>query len=87
MARVIIPSPLRRYTNYRREIKIEASDLSTLMESLLASYQGLSIIREQPALLSIFINGRLVKADEQSWNEIGLKEDDEISLIIPIAGG
>jgi sulfur carrier protein ThiS len=35
-------------------------------------------------LLSIFINGKLTKAE---WNTVSLTNEDEVSLIIPIAGG
>ncbi len=87
MARVIIPSPLRRYTENRREIFIDAPDLANTMERLFDRYNGLCIVREQPALLSIFINGQLVKTNQDEWSHIGLEKDDEVSLIIPIAGG
>ncbi len=87
MATIIIPSPLRRHTDNRREIVIDAPDLATAMSELLNQFQGLKFIYEQPELLSIFINGKLVEKGQQGWKEVALNDKDEISLIIPIAGG
>ena len=87
MARVIIPFPFRKHTDNRREILIDAPDLEETMKRLVQAHEGLSVLFEQPKLLSIFINGRLVKAQKNDWSQISLKQDDEISLIVPIAGG
>ncbi len=87
MARVIIPFPYRKYTDNEREIVIDAPDLEGTMKRLVQMHEGLNVLFEQPKLLSIFVNGRLVKVQQKDWSQISLKQDDEISLIIPIAGG
>ena len=84
MANIIIPFPLRKHTDNQREIKVEAHTLASGMENLISLYPGLNTIMDHPALLSIFINGKLCK---EPWDDVGLDENDEISLIIPIAGG
>ncbi|NPA94329.1 MAG: MoaD/ThiS family protein [Thermodesulfobacteria bacterium] len=87
MAKIIIPSPLRRHTDNRREIVMDAPDLATAMKGLLDQYQGLNFITEEPELLSVFVNGKLVEGGQEKWKEVALNDNDEVTLIIPIAGG
>lgn len=84
MAGIIIPSPFRKFTDKLREIDVDGNTLAECMETLIGQYPGLNSIHDHPALLSIFINGKLIK-DE--WNSVLLNDEDEISLIMPIAGG
>ena len=87
MARFIIPFPYRKYTNNLREVTVDAPDLDRSMKILVESYEGLEVILAQPRLLSVFINGKLVGDQPPDWGKVKLQKDDEISLIIPIAGG
>lgn len=87
MATIIIPFPFRKHTENRREVSVTGADLAEILEELLRQYPGLQIINDQPGLLSIFINGKSVKGDVGQWQEINVTDSDEISLIIPIAGG
>ncbi len=84
MVNIIIPFPLRKFTDNRREVKITADNLAECMETIISQYPGLNLLQDNPALLSIFINGKLSK---DSWTDVILNNNDEISLIIPIAGG
>jgi hypothetical protein len=84
MANIIIPFPLRKFTDNLREVEVEAGILAECMEILITKYPGLNSILENPALLSIFVNGTLCR---DVWTDVRLDHDDEISLIIPIAGG
>ncbi len=85
MARVIIPFPLRKHTENQREVAIEGTSLSQVIEGLVLRYPGLKTMHDNPALLSVFVNGTQVR--DRQWDSVPLRSDDEISLIIPIAGG
>ncbi len=87
MPRVVIPSPLRKYTNNQREVIIDGDSLEETIERLLQQYPGLNTIINDSNLLSIFINSRLIRIATEKWNKLSVNKDDEITLIIPIAGG
>ena len=87
MARIIIPFPFRKHTENRREINIEGESLSQVIKGLVSQYPDLEAIHDHPALLSVFINGEQVQGQDTAWEHVPLRSDDEISLIIPIAGG
>ena len=87
MAKVIIPFPLRKYADNQREVIIEGGNLKETMELLLRQYPGLETINLDFAILSIFINSRLIRAGIEKWDMFILNNEDEIALIIPIAGG
>ena len=84
MAKMIIPFPFRTYTDSLREVLVEPNTLADCIEALIVKYPGMDSIQDHPALLSIFINGKQTK---EEWNAVSLAHDDEVSLIIPIAGG
>ena len=87
MAKVIIPSPLRKYAEGRREVVIDAAKLEELMRELLERHRGLSVIFDNPALLSIFINGIMLRTTPDQWGSVAVQDGDEVTLIVPIAGG
>ena len=87
MAKVIIPFPLRKHADNRREVIIDGDDLKETMELLLRQYPGLETINHDSAILSIFINNRLIRTGIEKWDTLILNNEDEIALIIPIAGG
>jgi len=87
MPRVIIPSPLRVHTNNRREVVVDADSLKDTMDCLLLEYPKLKGMNHDSALLSIFVNGKMVSARIDEWGQLSLRNDDEVALIIPIAGG
>lgn len=87
MANIIIPFPFRKYTDNQRELSLAGKSLADVLNGLLKKYPGLLIIHDQPGLLSIFINGKSVAGNVDQWNEVTIADNDEISLIIPIAGG
>ena len=87
MATVIIPFPFRKHTENRREVTLSGKNLSNVLDGLLKQYSGLQIIHEQPGLLSIFVNGKSVTGSVDQWKDVAIADSDEISLIIPIAGG
>ena len=87
MANIIIPFPFRKYTDNQREVVLAGESLAEIMDKLLKKCSGLQVIHDQPGLLSIFINGKSVTGGVDRWNEVTVADSDEISLIIPIAGG
>ena len=87
MPRIIIPSPLREHTNNQREVVVDGDSLKETMECLLQEYPKLKGIDNDSALLSIFVNSKMVRVEIDEWDKLSLGRDDEVSLIIPIAGG
>jgi len=47
----------------------------------------LKITLDDPAMLSIFVNSKLVTTGIEKWDAVSLNKEDEIALILPIAGG
>ena len=84
MAKIIIPFPFRKYTDSLREVLVESNTLADCLEALISKYPGMTSIQDHPALLSIFINGKQTKKE---WHAVSLTHEDEVSLIVPIAGG
>ncbi len=87
MPKVIIPFPFRNYTDNQHEINMEGESLKKIMEDLWRQHPGLKIILDDSALLSIFVNSRLITTGIEKWDAVSLNKEDEIALIVPIAGG
>jgi len=87
MATIIIPFPFRKHTDNQREVTVTGETLAENLENLLALHSGLQVIHDQPGLLSIFINGKSTNATSTEWKKVAVAQSDEITLIIPIAGG
>ncbi len=87
MPKVIIPSPLREYVDERYEIQLEGKSLAETIEALISMYPDLRPALLDTLFLSIFINGKKIDVEKEGWDRVIMNEDDEVSLIIPIAGG
>ena len=87
MPKVIIPFSCRNCTDNQHEINMDGESLEEIMEGLWRRHPGLKIILDDPAMLSIFVNNRLVTTGIEKWDAVSLNKEDEISLIVPIAGG
>jgi len=87
MPKVIIPFSCRNHTDNQHEINMDGESLAEIMEGLKRRHPGLNIILDDPAMLSIFVNSKLVTTGIEKWNVVSLNKEDEIALIIPIAGG
>jgi molybdopterin converting factor small subunit len=87
MPRVIIPFPLRKHANNQREVVIDGESLRETIERLLQEYPGFKALHDDSVLVSIFINHKLVRTAFEKWGELSLNRDDEVTLVIPIAGG
>jgi len=86
MPKVIIPSPLREHVDNRREVVVDGNSLKETMERFWGRYPALMMDHDL-ALLSVFVNSRLIRTGIDTWDSLLLNHDDEITLIIPIAGG
>ncbi|MDY6952759.1 MAG: MoaD/ThiS family protein [Thermodesulfobacteriota bacterium] len=87
MPKVIVPSPLRKHVDNQREVVVDGNSLKETMEHFLQQYPALKAMNHDSALLSIFVNSRLVRTGMETWENLSLNSDDEITLIVPIAGG
>jgi hypothetical protein len=68
-------------------VKVSAHSLREAMDRLLHEYPGFKVISDDSAFLSIFVNSKLIRTETEKWDTLSLNSDDEITLIIPIAGG
>ena len=87
MPKVIIPFSCRNYTDNQHEINMDGESLEQIMKGLWSRHPGLKTIFDDTAMLSIFVNSRLVTTGIEKWDAVSLNKEDEIALIIPIAGG
>jgi hypothetical protein len=87
MPKVIIPFSFRNYTDNQHEINMAGESLKEIMEGLWRQHPGLKSILDDSALLSIFVNSRMITTGIEKWDTISLNREDEIAFIIPIAGG
>lgn len=87
MAKIIIPFPLRKHTDNQSEVDTSAPNLADAMDNLWGSYPELKATLDDSALLSVFVDNKLIDGDAAAWRDVSLGNDAEIALIIPIAGG
>jgi molybdopterin converting factor small subunit len=87
MPKVIIPSSLRKHANDQPEIMVDGNSFKDAMDCALEQHPGLKGIINDSTLLSMFINSKLIRTGVDNWDKVLLSSDDEISIIIPIAGG
>jgi molybdopterin converting factor small subunit len=85
MAKVIIPFPLRKFVDNQCELNLEAANLADAITHLQGRYPELKSTLDDSVLLSVFVNNKMV--DGNNWGSVSLQADDEVALIIPIAGG
>ena len=64
----------------RDQIKKELTELE-------GQFPEFKAMNDDSGLLSIYINNRLIKTGADNWDQLSLNQDDEIALVIPIAGG
>lgn len=90
MATINIPTPLRKYTNQKREFRTEKDNFSEAIEQLIIKYPELkqNLLDENDEVRSyikFYIGDEEVKPTKNG--EIALQEDTEVSIIPAIAGG
>ena len=87
MPKIIIPFSLRKHASDQSELMVVGDSLKDTMERLSEEHPGLKDVVHDSGLLSVFVNSKLIKIGVDNWDKVSLNREDEISLIIPIAGG
>jgi sulfur-carrier protein len=85
--KVLIPSPLRSYTNESREVEADGATLDAVLFDLDRRYPGIRfrMIDEQDAIrrhMRVFVNGDQVRAID-----VPLKTSDEVIILHALSGG
>ena len=88
MARIIIPYPMQRHTNQQRIIEVAGKNLKEVTDSMVKTYPGLETpIQKAKDFLAVFVNGERIMSGAGEWAKVPLSDSDEVTLILPIAGG
>ena len=90
MANIKIPSPLLKLTNNQSEVKVEGSDIKSLLANLESQHPGFHerLYDENGALrrfINIYVNEEDIRFLEGENTPV--KDGDEVSIIPAIAGG
>ena len=85
--KVLIPDPLRSYTEGRSQVEAEGATLGELLADLDRRYPGMRfrMIDEQDAIrrhIRIFVNGAQVRA-----LDVALAASDEVFIVQALSGG
>ncbi len=87
---VLIPTPLRRFTNGEARVTAAGATVGELLDALDAAYPGLAErIRESDGqirrFVNVFVNGENVR--DRGGIATPLKPGDEVGIIPAMAGG
>lgn len=88
--KVLIPTPLQKFTNNQATIECRGGNISELIESLETSCPGIkkSLCDEQGTprrFLNFYVNSEDIRFLEGT--ETALKDGDEVSIVPAVAGG
>lgn len=88
--KVLIPTPLQKFTNNQAVIECEASNISELINSLETQYPGIkkSLCDEEGKprkFLNFYVNSEDIRFLQGTNTE--LKTGDEVSIVPAVAGG
>jgi len=87
MPKVVIPYPLRKHTDGKKDMELAGDSLSSLIKTLVKENPGLESSFESMDFIYLFVNGKRVLKEQAEWDKVLLKSDDEVSVVLPIAGG
>lgn len=90
MATLIIPTPLRKYTNQNRTFQTRQETLTDALEAFIEEYPEVkgNLLDDEGNIRSyikLYIGDEEVKPDKNG--AITLSEDTEVSIVPAIAGG
>lgn len=90
MAKVRIPTPLRKLTDGQGEVAVEGGDLRSVIEQLEQQHPGIGdrLLDESGELrrfVNVFVRDEDVRFLDGLDTEVG--EDDTISIVPAVAGG
>lgn len=85
--KVLIPDPLRSYTQERRQVHADGATLGEVLADLDRRYPGIRfrMVDEQDAIrrhIRIFVNGQQVRA-----LDVPLGRSDEVFIVQALSGG
>lgn len=90
MARLIIPTPLRKFTENNSEFKVEAKSVKEAFDKLVENYPALqNQLYDDQGNLRLFVKVFVGEDDIRDLNgtSTALKGDTTISIVPAIAGG
>lgn len=90
MATVIIPTPLRKFTNNTARVNVEANNIQGIIDELTLNFPDLKKhLLDEKSKLRSFVN--VFVGDEDIRNlqqeQTAVKEDTLVSIVPAIAGG
>jgi molybdopterin synthase sulfur carrier subunit len=88
--KVRIPTPLRKLTNDREEVEVNADSVGRAIEELESAFPGIKErLLDEKGEVRRFVNVYVNEEDIRFMDnqKTSLKEGDEISIIPAIAGG
>ncbi|VXD13200.1 conserved hypothetical protein [Planktothrix serta PCC 8927] len=88
--KVLIPTPLQKFTNNQATLECEGSNVSELIESLEANCPGIKKslcddVGKPRKFLNFYVNSEDIRFLEGTKTE--LKDGDEVSIVPAVAGG
>lgn len=88
--KVLIPTPLQKFTNNQATLDCSGNSVAELLESLEQSFPGIKsrLCDEQGQprrFLNLYVNSEDIRFLEGT--ETPLKEGDEVSIVPAVAGG
>ena len=88
--KVLIPTPLQKFTNNEATIECTGSNVNELIDSLEENYPGIKarLCDEQGKprrFLNLYVNSEDIRFLEGA--ETKLKDGDEVSIVPAVAGG
>jgi molybdopterin synthase sulfur carrier subunit len=87
---VLIPTPLRRFTDGEARIVLQGSDVAEVLDALEAQHPGIGErIRDESGqvrrFVNVFVNGRNIRDADGVATQLG--PGDELGIIPAMAGG
>ncbi len=88
--KVLIPTPLQKFTNDQATLECSGSNIAELLESLEQNFPGIKsrLCDEQGQprrFLNLYVNSEDIRFLEGT--DTPLKEGDEVSIVPAVAGG
>ena len=90
MATVIIPTPLRKFTNNSAKLTVQANTISDIVEKLIMDFPDLKkhlldANGKVPSFINIFVDDDDIRNLQQEQTVV--KESTTVSIVPAIAGG
>ena len=87
---VLIPAPLRRFTNGEAKVTVAGASIAELVENLESAYPGIKDKICEPdgrirRFVNVFVNGANIRAGDGPLT--ALKPGDEVGIVPAMAGG